>query len=57
MDEEKKEGDFLPEVPETPPYTPSSRKKRIAAWVGVIFMVFLTIMYAYSIATGAFLTW
>ncbi len=55
MDEEKKEG--LPEVPETPPYTPSSRKRRIAAWIGVAFMIFLTIMYAYSISTGAFLTW
>lgn len=58
MDEEKKD-DLAPEVtePEKEPYIPSSRKKRIAAWFCVAFVVFLTIMYAYSIATGAILWW
>lgn len=30
-----------------------SRKARILAWIGVAFMVFLVIMYSYSLATGA----
>ena len=60
MDEEKK--DALPleqgtEEPQKEPYTPASKKKRIAAWIGVIFMIFLIIMYTYSMATGAFLNW
>lgn len=53
MDEEKKED----QTGEKPSYTPATRKKRIIAWIGVAFMVFLVIMYSYSIATGAFLTW
>ena len=58
MDEEKR--DALPEEEteeKKPSYTPASRSKRIAAWVGIILMVFLVIMYSYSIATGAFLNW
>ena len=60
MDEEKK--DALPleqgtEESKKEPYIPASKKKRIAAWIGVIFMVFLIIMYTYSMATGAFLNW
>ena len=60
MDEEKK--DFLSpeqtaEVPQKEPYIPATRKKRIAAWIGVVLMVLLVIMYTYSIATGAFLKW
>lgn len=55
MDEEKKE-EQTPEQ-EKPSYTPATRKKRIIAWIGVAFMIFLVFMYSYSIATGAFLTW
>ena len=60
MDEEK---NFLPspeqdaDEPKKEPYVPSSRGKRIAAWIGVILMVFLVIMYTYSMATGSFLNW
>lgn len=55
MDKEKK--DELAEEKQKPPYTPASKSRRIAAWVGIILMVFLVIMYSYSIATGAFLNW
>lgn len=55
MDEEKNE-EQTPEQ-EKPSYTPASKGKRIAAWIGVIFMIFLVIMYTYSLATGAFLMW
>lgn len=43
----------------TPPETSQepkkgySRRARILAWIGVAFMVFLVIMYSYSLATGA----
>ena len=58
MDEEKKDS-LIPNEsePQKEPYIPASRKKRIAAWIGVIFMILLIIMYTYSIATGAFLKW
>lgn len=55
MDEEKKE-EQTPEQGK-PSYTPASKSKRIAAWIGVVFMVLLVILYSYSIATGAFLNW
>ena len=55
MDEEKKE-ELTVEEPK-PSYTPASKSKRIAAWVGVILMIGLVIMYSYSLATGAFLMW
>ena len=60
MDEEKK--DVLSPEPnctesEKEPYTPASKGKRIAAWIGVILMIFLIIMYTHSMATGAFLNW
>ena len=32
-----------------------SRKARLLAWAGVAFMVFLVIMYTYSLASGAIL--
>jgi hypothetical protein len=38
-------------------YVPASKGKRIAAWIGVIFMVALVLIYSYSLATGAFLLW
>lgn len=58
MDEEKKD-ELTPEQNEPPkkPYVPASKGKRIAAWIGVIFMILLVIMYSYSIATGAILWW
>lgn len=43
--------------PEKPSYTPASRRKRIAAWIGIIFMVLLVLLYSYSLSTGAFLNW
>lgn len=55
MDEEKKD-ELTPEQ-QKPPYTPASKTKRVIAWIGVILMVLLVIMYSYSIATGAFLQW
>lgn len=60
MDEEKKDSLPLEEnsgVPEKEPYVPASKRKRIAAWFGVVFMIVLIIMYTYSMATGAFLNW
>ena len=60
MDEEKKDA-LSPEAnsdePGKEPYTPASKGKRIAAWIGVVFMVFLIIMYTYSLANGTFLNW
>ena len=61
MDEEKKDS-LAPEQTDQQesqkePYIPASKGKRIAAWIGVILMVFLVIMYSYSLATGAFLKW
>lgn len=40
-----------------PSYTPASRGKRIAAWIAVVGMVIIVLMYTYSIATGAILLW
>jgi len=60
MDEEKKDSlspEQNSEEPKKEPYIPASRGKRIAAWIGVILMIFLVIMYSYSLATGAFLKW
>jgi hypothetical protein len=36
---------------------PTSRRKRILALIGAILMVILTLVYTYSLATGAFLKW
>ena len=55
MEEEKKGG--MPESEGNPSYTPASRKKRVIAWLGVIFMVVLVLLYSYSLATGSFLNW
>lgn len=38
--------------PPQEPKKPYSRKQRILAWIGVAFMVFLVIMYTYSLASG-----
>lgn len=59
--EERKEepitqqGENIPQEPEKKPYKPYSRKARLWAWVGIAFMVFLTIMYAYAFASGSIL--
>ena len=45
----------MPPQPEKKPYKPYSRKARLWAWVGIAFMVFLTIMYAYAFASGSIL--
>ena len=49
---------------QNPPVTPSdddrpktSVGKRILAWIGVFLMIFLVIMYTYSIATGKIFLW
>lgn len=42
-------------TPEKKPYKPYSRKARMWAWIGIAFMIFLTIMYAYSFASGSIL--
>ena len=44
-----------PSPAEEKPYKPYSRKARLWAWVGIAFMVFLTIMYAYAFASGSIL--
>lgn len=43
-------------APEKEPYKPYSTKTRIMAWIGVVFMVFLVLMYAYVFASGKILT-
>ena len=43
--------------PKKEPYIPASKGKRIAAWIGVVLMILLVILYSYSLATGAFLKW
>lgn len=46
-----------PEAEEKPPYKPYSRSTRIKAWLGVAFMVFLVLMYTYSLASGKIMEW
>ena len=55
MDEEKNQ--MPEEQKEREPYTPAPLSKRVAAWIGVIAMVILVILYTYSIATGSILKW
>lgn len=48
------------ESPNTPPEEPSkpySRRARALAWLGIAFMVFLTIMYYYVFASGQVINW
>ena len=33
-------------------WQPYSRRTRMWAWVGIVFMVFLVIMYTYSLGSG-----
>ncbi len=47
----------LPYDPKTPYQSDTPPSKRLWAWVGVIAMVILTLVYAYSIATGKIFAW
>lgn len=40
----------------SPAYTPASFEKRVAAWVGVVYMVMLVLSVTYMIATAKVLT-
>ena len=40
-----------------PSYRPYSKKTRILAWLGIVFMIFLVIMYTYSLASGKIMEW
>ena len=44
-------------IPGKPPRKPYSRKARLLAWLGIAFMVFLTIMYYYVFASGLIIRW
>jgi hypothetical protein len=46
---EKKE---QPEEQKTPTYVPASPQKRILAWVGVVYMVMITLLFNYQLAHG-----
>lgn len=37
---------------ETPSYVPASPAKRVAAWVGIVYMVIIVLLTAYNLATG-----
>ncbi len=41
--------------PDKPPYKPYSRKARLWAWVGIVFMIFLVLMYTYAFSSGIIL--
>ena len=43
-------------TPEEPKHY-ATRSQRIAAWIAVVGMVIIVLMYTYSIATGAILLW
>ena len=45
-----------PEEEKKEPFVPSSFEKRVAAWVGVFYMVMLTFAVTYMIATAKVLT-
>lgn len=51
MDENKEKSTQTPEE-EKPSYTPASFEKRVAAWVGVVYMVMLVFAIVILIATG-----
>ncbi len=37
---------------DTPNYTPASFEKRVAAWVGIVYMLMLTALITYTVATA-----
>ena len=51
---EETESQITPAAPPDPdrPRSSYSKKARALAWLGVAFMVFLVIMYTYSLASG-----
>ena len=58
MDEEKRPQHFeQSEPPQKEEYPETPLRTRIFAWIGVIFMVLLVIMYTYSMATGKIFAW
>ncbi len=62
MEQDRKPAAVPPEretgqAPEQGEKKPYSRKARALAWVGVAFMVFLTIMYFYVFFSGKVLGW
>ena len=59
MDENNRQGaettnEVTPATPPDPdrPRSSYSKKARALAWLGVAFMVFLVLMYTYSLASG-----
>ena len=54
-DEALSQEEPAPTTPEEKPYKPYSRKARMWAWIGIAFMLFLTVMYAYAFASGSIL--
>lgn len=42
----------MAEQPENQGYTPSSFEKRVAAWVGIVYMLMLTALVTYTVATS-----
>lgn len=49
MDEQEKQ---QAEQEDKPSYVPASFEKRVAAWVGVVYMVMIVFAMTYAIATG-----
>ena len=47
----------VPPKPTFEPYEKASPRKRMLAWVGVVFMVLLVLLYTYSMASGNILKW
>lgn len=50
--DENKEKQHQPDQEDKPSYTPASFEKRVAAWVGVVYMVMLVIAIVILIATS-----
>lgn len=55
--EEAEETASAPQEEKKPSYKPYSRSTRIKAWLGIAFMIFLVIMYTYSLASGKIMEW
>ncbi len=56
MEEQDNRSDTQQTPPEQQPHR-ATKSQRVAAWIGVVLMVLLVLMYSYSLATGAFLNW
>jgi hypothetical protein len=60
MGEEIKEEDVPQEPSPTPPETPPSKyskSTRVKAWLGIAFMVLLTLGYFYAFYSGGIINW